>query len=69
MPRGKTVKIGSVDSGQSIVRPARTASLLSFQRALVQAAASCGAARTMAPSVTKPQTALALDMAGPPDLK
>jgi hypothetical protein len=46
MPRGRTVKTGSVDSGQSIVRPTTTASLLSFQRMRVHAAAGGAARRT-----------------------
>ena len=37
MPRGKTVRTGSVDSGQSMVRPTTTASLLSFHKMREQA--------------------------------
>src|SRR6185312_5085913 len=38
-PRGKTVSVGSVDSGQSIVRLLTTASLLVFHKTRVHAAA------------------------------
>jgi len=44
IPRGSKVRIGWVDSGQSIVRPTTTASLLVFHRTRVQASAICGAA-------------------------
>src|SRR5271156_4357217 len=49
MPRGNTMMIGSVDSGQSMVRLTSTASLLLFHRIRVQASEDCQA---MAKSVT-----------------
>src|SRR5215469_299429 len=47
MPRGKTVIIGMVDSGQSIERPTSTAGPFSFDNTRVQACTLNGAKRAM----------------------
>jgi len=58
MPRGNIVMMGSVDSGQSMVRPATTASLLSFHNTRVQASASGAAASTMTAAAIAPHRPL-----------
>ncbi len=52
MPRGKTMSLGSVLSGQSMVRPLMTASPLSFQSTRVHATASARERATIAPAAT-----------------
>jgi len=60
IPRGSMVSIGSVDSGQSIVRPTTTASLLLFHRTRVQASAT-GAAARMAPAAAAATSAILME--------
>src|SRR5579863_9254060 len=64
MPRGNAVSIGSVDSGQSMVRVASTASLLSFHNTRVQASANCEAASTIAVAASAPYKNLCFNMFG-----
>jgi hypothetical protein len=61
MPRGSMVRIGSVDSGQSMVRPTTTASLLLFQSTRVQASAMRGAARIAPAAAAATRAALRLN--------
>src|SRR6266496_1059349 len=57
MPRGRTVRIGSVDSGQSIVRATTTARLLLFHRIREQPSARCKGTSPRPMAINKPLTA------------